>query len=65
MVFVAPSGWGKSTALRSSSRLEEIKESRIRHGSAIELCVDPRYLQFFDPASGLSIGYPKVTAALV
>jgi multiple sugar transport system ATP-binding protein len=40
------------------------KESRIRHGSPVELSVDTRYLQFFDPASGLSIGHPKATAAL-
>jgi multiple sugar transport system ATP-binding protein len=41
------------------------KESRIRHGSPVELSVDTRYLQFFDPASGLSIGHPKATASLV
>ena len=40
------------------------KESRIRHGSRVELNVDTRYLQFFDPASGLSIGHPKATASL-
>jgi multiple sugar transport system ATP-binding protein len=40
------------------------KESRVRHGSAAELSVDTRYLQFFDPASGLSIGHPKANAAL-
>ena len=40
------------------------KESRIRHGSPVELSVDIRYLQFFDPASGLSIGHPKATASL-
>jgi multiple sugar transport system ATP-binding protein len=40
------------------------KESRVRHGSTVELAVDTRYLQFFDPASGLSIGHPKATAAL-
>jgi multiple sugar transport system ATP-binding protein len=40
------------------------KESRIRHGSPAELSVDTRYLQFFDPASGLSIGHPKATASL-
>jgi hypothetical protein len=40
------------------------KESRIRHGSPVELIVDTRYLQFFDPASGLSIGHPKATASL-
>jgi multiple sugar transport system ATP-binding protein len=40
------------------------KESRIRHGSPVELSVDTRYLQFFDPASGLSIGHPKATASL-
>jgi multiple sugar transport system ATP-binding protein len=32
------------------------KESRVRHGQPLELAVDTRYLQFFDPASGLSIG---------
>jgi multiple sugar transport system ATP-binding protein len=40
------------------------KESRVRHGSPIELSVDTRYLQFFDPASGLSIGHPKAATAL-
>jgi multiple sugar transport system ATP-binding protein len=40
------------------------KESRIRHGSPVELSVDTRYLQFFDPDSGLSIGHPKATASL-
>jgi multiple sugar transport system ATP-binding protein len=40
------------------------KESRVRHGSPMELSVDTRYLQFFDPASGLSIGHPKATATL-
>jgi multiple sugar transport system ATP-binding protein len=35
------------------------KESRARHGAALELAVDTRYLQFFDPGSGLSIGHPK------
>ena len=40
------------------------KESRIRHGGALELAVDTRYLHFFDPSSGLSIGHPKATAAL-
>ena len=40
------------------------KESRVKHGQPLELSVDTRYLQFFDPASGLSIGHPKATAAL-
>ena len=40
------------------------KESRVRHGAPLELSVDTRYLQFFDPASGLSIGHPQATAAL-
>jgi len=40
------------------------KESRVRHGAQLELSVDTRYLQFFDPASGLSIGHPQATAAL-
>jgi multiple sugar transport system ATP-binding protein len=40
------------------------KESKVRHGGPLELAVDTRYLQFFDPASGLSIGHPKATAAL-
>jgi multiple sugar transport system ATP-binding protein len=40
------------------------KESRVRHGGPLELSVDPLYLQFFDPGSGLSIGHPKATAAL-
>jgi ABC-type Fe3+/spermidine/putrescine transport system ATPase subunit len=40
------------------------KESRVKHGGPLELAVDTRYLQFFDPASGLSIGHPQATAAL-
>jgi multiple sugar transport system ATP-binding protein len=40
------------------------KESRVRHGAQLDLSVDTRYLQFFDPASGLSIGHPQATAAL-
>ena len=40
------------------------KESRVKNGSPLELSVDTRYLQFFDPASGLSIGHPKASAAL-
>ena len=40
------------------------KESRVRNGSSLELSVDTRYLQFFDPDSGLSIGHPKATAAV-
>ncbi len=40
------------------------KESRVKHGASLELNVDTRYLQFFDPGSGLSIGHPKASAAL-
>jgi multiple sugar transport system ATP-binding protein len=40
------------------------KESRIQSGQPIELSVDTRYLQFFDPSSGLSIGHPRATAGL-
>jgi len=40
------------------------KESRVKPGAPLELAVDTRYLQFFDPASGLSIGHPQATAAL-
>ncbi len=40
------------------------KESRVRHGAPLALSVDTRYLQFFDPSSGLSIGHPKASAAL-
>jgi multiple sugar transport system ATP-binding protein len=40
------------------------KESRVKHGAPLELSVDTRYLQFFDPTSGLSIGHPKATTAL-
>jgi len=40
------------------------KESRVRNGSSLELSVDTRYLQFFDPDSGLSIGHPKATSAV-
>jgi multiple sugar transport system ATP-binding protein len=39
------------------------KESRVRHGEPLELAVDTRYLQFFDPGSGLSIGHPQATVA--
>ena len=39
------------------------KESRVRHGAHLELSVDTRYLQFFDPSSGLSIGHPQAPAA--
>jgi multiple sugar transport system ATP-binding protein len=38
------------------------KESTVRHGQPLELAVDTRYLQFFDPLSGLSIGHPLATA---
>ena len=38
--------------------------SQVKPGQPIELAVDTRNLQFFDPASGLSIGHPKATAAL-
>ena len=40
------------------------KESLVTHGQPLELAVDTRYLQFFDPASGLSIGHPEATARL-
>jgi len=40
------------------------KESRVRHGQPLELAVDTRYLQFFDPDSGLSIGHPQAAARL-
>jgi multiple sugar transport system ATP-binding protein len=40
------------------------KESRVKHGQPLELSVDTRYLQFFDPGSGLSIRHPKASAAL-
>jgi len=39
------------------------KESRVRHGQPLELAVDTRYLQFFDPGSGLSIGHPEAASA--
>ncbi len=38
--------------------------SQARPGQPIELGVDTRNLQFFDPASGLSIGHPKASASL-
>ena len=34
-----------------------------RHADPLELAVDTRYLQFFDPGSGLSIGHPQPTWA--
>ena len=38
--------------------------SGAKPGQSIELGVDTRNLQFFDPASGLSIGHPKASADL-
>jgi len=35
------------------------KESQVKHGGPLDLAVDTRYLQFFDPGNGLSIGHPK------
>jgi len=40
------------------------KESRVRHGEPFNLAVDTRYLQFFDPSTGLSIGHPEASAKL-
>jgi hypothetical protein len=40
------------------------KESRVKNGAPLELAVDTRYLQFFDPASGLSIGHPLAADGL-
>jgi multiple sugar transport system ATP-binding protein len=40
------------------------KESRVRNGQPLELAVDTRYLQFFDPGSSLSIGHPQAAAGL-
>jgi multiple sugar transport system ATP-binding protein len=37
--------------------------SHAKPGQPIELGVDTRNLQFFDPSSGLSIGHPEATAA--
>ena len=37
--------------------------SRVRQGQPIELALDTSNLQFFDPATGLSIGHPGATAA--
>ncbi|MGD0605268.1 MAG: ABC transporter ATP-binding protein [Streptosporangiaceae bacterium] len=38
--------------------------SEVRPGQPVELSVDTSRLQFFDPATGLSIGHPKATAGL-
>jgi multiple sugar transport system ATP-binding protein len=38
--------------------------SQVRPGQPVELGVDTRHLHFFDPATGLSIGHPKASAAL-
>jgi multiple sugar transport system ATP-binding protein len=38
--------------------------SQVRPGQPVELGVDTRNLQFFDPASGLSIGHPQASASL-
>ncbi len=38
--------------------------SNVKPGLPVELGVDTRNLHFFDPSSGLSIGYPKATAHL-
>jgi multiple sugar transport system ATP-binding protein len=40
------------------------KESLVQHGQPLELAVETRYLQFFDPGNGLSIGHPQATAGL-
>jgi multiple sugar transport system ATP-binding protein len=40
------------------------KESRVKNGAPLELAVDTRYLQFFDPARGLSIGHPLAAVGL-
>jgi multiple sugar transport system ATP-binding protein len=37
--------------------------SRVRPGQPLELAVDTRNLQFFDPDSGLSIGHPQAAPA--
>jgi multiple sugar transport system ATP-binding protein len=39
--------------------------SRVRPGQPIELAIDTHHLHFFDPASGLSIGHPQASVALV
>jgi multiple sugar transport system ATP-binding protein len=39
--------------------------SKVRPGQPIELAVDTSNLQFFDPASGLSIGHPTAKSAAV
>ena len=38
--------------------------SQVKPGQPAELGVDTRHLHFFDPATGLSIGHPKASAAL-
>jgi multiple sugar transport system ATP-binding protein len=38
--------------------------SQVRPGQPAELGVDTSHLQFFDPATGLSIGHPKASAQL-
>ena len=40
------------------------KESRARHGAPLQLAVDTRYLQFFDPGSGLAIGHRQAAPVL-
>src|ERR1700759_2419765 len=50
----APLVGGKSLWAARVSR-----EGRVKQGQPLELAVDTRYLQFFDPGSGLSIGHPK------
>ena len=40
------------------------KQSPVKQGGPLKLAVDTRYLQFFDPASGLSIGHPLAAAGL-
>jgi multiple sugar transport system ATP-binding protein len=37
---------------------------KARPGQPIELSTDTSRLQFFDPATGLSVGHPKATAGL-
>jgi multiple sugar transport system ATP-binding protein len=41
-----------------------LRGGRARHGEPLELAVDTRDLQFFDPGSGLSIGHPQAAAGL-
>jgi multiple sugar transport system ATP-binding protein len=66
---VAPAAGGENDAVIPLARGKSQWTARVntrttvRAGRPIELAVDTRNLQFFDPGSGLSIGHPAAAAA--